>query len=117
MTAGHQSEVVKRSLSVCAIALLVVSLAAGVVEAEPKSSAKTTKPGASNPAVIECYKHAGMTYNPATKRWTMYSEEMVGVFRQDSLRQCMARATGVSRGSIRIRETLTERWGGEPQRR
>ena len=117
MTAGHQSEVVKRSLSVCAIALLVVSLAAGGVEAEPKSSAKTTKPGASNPALVECYKQAGMTYNPATKRWTMYSEEMVGIVRQDSLRQCMARATGVSRGSIRIRETLSERYGGEPPRR
>ena len=38
----------------------------------------------------------------------MYSEEMVGIVRQDSLRQCMARATGVSRGSVRIRETLSE---------
>jgi hypothetical protein len=49
--------------------------------------------GLSNPALLECYKQAGMTYDPATKRWTMYSEEMVGIVRQDSLRQCMARAT------------------------
>jgi hypothetical protein len=40
-----------------------------------------------------------------------------GVFRQDALRRCIARATGVSPGSISIRETLTEHWGGEPPRR
>ena len=115
MTAGYHH--VRRNLSVCAIALLAVSLAPVGVEAEPQSKAKTTKPAASNPALIECYKQAGMTYNPATKRWTMYSEEMVGIVKQDSLRQCMAHATGVSRGSIRIHETLSERYGGEPQRR
>jgi predicted outer membrane protein len=115
MTAGYHH--VRRSLSVCAIALLAVSLAPVGVEAEPQSKAKTTKPAASNSALIECYKQAGMTYNPATKSWTMYSEEMVGIVKQDSLRQCMARATGVSRGSIRISETLSERYGGEPPRR
>src|SRR5215470_5879089 len=83
MTAGYHH--VRRNLSVCAIALLAVSLAPVGVEAEPQSKTKTTKPAASNPTLLECYKQAGMTYDPATKRWTMYSEEMVGIVRQDFL--------------------------------
>jgi hypothetical protein len=115
MTAGCHH--VRRSLSVCAIALLAVSLAPAGVEAEPQSKAKATKP-APNSALAECYKQAGASYNPDTKRWTMYSgHENEGIFRQDALRQCVARARGVSPGSVAIRETLSERYGGEPPRR
>jgi len=109
----------KRSLSVCAIALLAVSLAIVGVEAKTKTKANASAAGAAVPdsALAECYKQAGAFYNQVTKRWTMYSgHENVGIFRQDSLRRCLARVKGVSPGSIAIREKRSARYGGEPPR-
>jgi hypothetical protein len=42
----------------------------------------------------------------ATKKWTMHMGENDATVRTDTLRQCIGRATGVSPGSL----TLRERW-------
>jgi hypothetical protein len=102
----RQSKPVKRTLSACAIALFAVSLVAIGAGAETKPGAKTTRAAASNSAVDECFKRSGGSYNPVTKRWTIYAGEADSTLRSDTLRQCIGRATGVSPGSI----TLGERW-------
>jgi hypothetical protein len=72
----------------CALAGVLVGMPRDRAEAEPKSKANTTKPA--NPAVIECYKRAGMAINPYTKRWTMYwTENGGGIFRVDALRHAL----------------------------
>ena len=97
---------------------LKIALSVAAVLGAASVALAAPKPAASNSALVECYKQAGASYNPDTKRWTMYSgHENELIFREDALRRCVARATGVSPGSIPIRERLTERYGGEPPRR
>ena len=99
----------------CALAGVLVGIPRDGAEAESKSKANTTKPA--NPAVIECYKRAGMAINPNTKKWTMYSTENGGgIVRRAALRQCLASAKGVPASSITIREHLSSRYGGNPPR-
>ncbi len=100
----HQSKAVKRTLSACAIAFFVVSLAAIGASAQTKPGAKTTRPAASNSAVIECVQRSGGSYDPVTKRWTLQLDESSSTIRTDGLRQCIGRARGVSPGSVPIRE-------------
>ena len=111
------TEVAKRLLSACAIALLAIALTAVGAEAQSKSKAKATNGAASNSALVECYKQAGMGYNPTTKRWTMYSTENEGIVRQDALRKCVARARGVSPGSVAFHEREFIQYGGPPRTR
>jgi hypothetical protein len=103
----HQSKAVKRTLSAFAVALFAVSLAATGAAAQAKPGAKTARPAASNPAVAECYKRSGGSYNPVTKRWSIYMNELDMTVRSDTLRQCIARATGASPGSIKMHERCT----------
>jgi hypothetical protein len=100
----HQSKAVKRTLAAFAIALFAVSLAATGAAAQAKPGAKTTRPTAPNPAVIECVKRSGGSYDPVTKRWAVHMTEGDMTVRSDTLRQCIARATGGSPGSIRMHE-------------
>jgi hypothetical protein len=76
----------------------VVSLAATGATAVTKPGAKAARPAATNPAVIECYKRSGGSYNPVTKRWAIHMNEFDMTVRSDTLRQCIARATGASPG-------------------
>ena len=103
----RQSKAVKRALARFAIMLFAASLALSGASAEtrPGTKAKTNSP-ASNAAVIECFKRSGGSYDPATKKWTMHMGENDATVRTDTLRQCIGRATGVSPGSL----TLRERW-------
>ena len=94
----------KRTLSVCTFALFAVSLAATGAASAPKPGAKATRPAVTNPAVAECFKRSGGAYDPVTKRWTMHMSENDMTIRMDTLRQCIGRATGVSPGSVKIRE-------------
>jgi hypothetical protein len=100
----HQSKAVKRTLSAFAIALFAVSLAATGAAAATKPGAKTARPAAANPAVVECYKRSGGSYNPVTKRWSIHFNEGDSTLRSDTLRQCIGRATGASPGSIKMHE-------------
>jgi hypothetical protein len=100
----HQSKAVKRTLAVFAVALFAVSLAATGAAAQAKPGAKTARPAATNPAVAECFKRSGGTYNPVTKRWAIFGDEGNMTLKSDTLRQCLGRATGASSGSIKIHE-------------
>jgi hypothetical protein len=97
---------------------LKIAFSVAAVVATASVALAAPKPATSNSALVECYKQAGASYNPDTKRWMMYSgHENEMIFRQDALRRCVARATGVSPGSITISEHASERYGGEPPRR
>ena len=100
----HQSKAVKRTLAAFAITLLAVSLAANGAAAATKPGAKTTRSAAPNPAVAECYKRSGGTYNPVTKRWSIHFDEGTSTLRSDTLRQCIGRATGTSPGAMKMHE-------------
>ena len=100
-----QSKAVKRTLAVFAVALFAVSLAATGATAATKPGAKTARPAATNPAVAECYKRSGGTYNPVTERWAIFGDEGNMTLKSDTLRQCIGRATGASSGSIKIHES------------
>jgi hypothetical protein len=112
-----QTEVVKRLLSACAIALLAIALAGTGTEAQSISKAKATNRTGPSPAILACYKQAGVSYNRTTGRWTMYSGENDGIIRQDSLRRCIAQAKGGSPGSVAIHEHETLQYGGPPRTR
>jgi tetratricopeptide (TPR) repeat protein len=77
--------------------------------AETKPGAKTARTAAPNPAVAECYKRSGGSYDPVTKRVSIHMNEGDQAGRSDTLRQCIARATGVSPGSVKIQEREVER--------
>jgi hypothetical protein len=66
---------VKRTLAVFAVALFAISLAATGATAATKPEAKTARAAATNPAVAECFKRSGGTYNPVTKRWAIFGDE------------------------------------------
>jgi hypothetical protein len=100
----HQSKAVKRSLGAFAVALFTVSLAANGAAAVTKPGAKTARSAGPNPAVAECYKRSGGTYNPVTKRWSIHFDEGTSTLRSDTLRQCLGRAAGASPGSIKFHE-------------
>ena len=100
----HPSKAMARTLAVFAVALFAVSLAATGAAAQAKPGAKTAKSAASNPAIAECYKRSGGSYNPVTKRWSIYMSEFDMTVRSDTLRQCIARATGGSPGSVKMHE-------------
>ena len=100
----HRSKAVKRTLSAFAVALFAGSLIVAGAAAATKPGAKAARPASTNPAVAECYKRSGGTYNPATKRWTIHMNEGDLTVRSDTLRQCLGRATGVSPGSIKMHE-------------
>jgi hypothetical protein len=100
----HQSKAVQRTLSACAIAFFVVSLAAIGASAKTKPGARTTGPAASNSAIIECVKGSGGSYDPVRKMWIVQLDESSSTVRTDSLRHCIGRARGVSPGSVPIRE-------------
>ena len=99
-----QSKAGKRTLAVFAVALFAVSLAATGATAATKPGAKTARPAATNPAVAECFKQSGGSYNPVTKRWAIFGDEGTMTLKSDTLRQCIGRATGASSGSIKIHE-------------
>ena len=94
-----QSKAVKRTLAVFAAALFAVSLAA------TGATAATARPAPTNPAVAECFKQSGGSYNPVTKRWAIFGDEGNMSLKSDTLRQCLGRATGASSGSIKIHES------------
>ena len=73
-------------------------------ETRPVAKAKTSP--ATNAAVIECFKKSGGSFDPVKKQWTVHMGENDATVRSDTLRQCIGRATGVSPGSV----TLRERW-------
>jgi len=100
----QQSKAVKRALPAYAIVLFANSLAVSGASAEMRPGAKTTRPPASNAAIGECFKQSGGAYDPATKAWTLYMSGGDLTIRTDSLRNCIGRATGVSPGSVTIRE-------------
>jgi hypothetical protein len=99
-----QSKAVKRTLAAFAIALFTVSLAATETAAQAKPGAKKARPAAPNPAVVECVKRSGGSYDPVTKRWSIHFDENTNTVRSDTLRQCIGRATGASPGSMKMRE-------------
>ena len=68
----------KRSLSVCAIALLAVSLAIVGVEAKTKTKANASAAGAAVPdsALAECYKQAGAFYNQRSQKGGLCIQDM-----------------------------------------
>jgi hypothetical protein len=100
----HQARGVKRTLSACTFALFAVSLAAAGADAETRPTPKAARPDAANSAVGECFKRGGGGYDPVAKRWTVHMSENDMTVRMDTIRQCIGRATGVSPGSVRIRE-------------
>lgn len=94
----------QRTLAAFAVALFVgVSLAATGATPQAKPGAKMAS-AAANPAIAECYKRSGGSYNPVTKRGTIYMSEFDMTVRSDTLRQCIGRAKGVSPGSIKMHE-------------
>jgi hypothetical protein len=100
----HQSKAVKRTLSAFAVALFAGSLIVAGAAAATKPGAKAARPASTNPAVAECYKQSGGSYNPVTKRWAIFGDEGNMTLKSDTLRQCLGPATGASSGSIKMHE-------------
>ncbi len=98
-----------RALKVVLVALAIIALAALLASsASAKKRAATV--GAANSAVAECVKQHGGSYDPVTKRWSIYTlHEGYETAREDALRDCLARRLGVSRAQVPIGHRYIDR--------
>jgi hypothetical protein len=94
-----------RRMSVVVGALFV--LAAADVPANAQKPAKNVSP--SGAVVGECFKKHGGSFDPVRNRWVLRMGEMDATPRLDAVRRCIADASGVPAGTIRIREFQTLR--------
>lgn len=74
----------------CTVTVTVAALAfaASPALAAKKKSTRTANP---NAHVLACYKQAGASIDPVTKRWMFYATERDAMGRLDMVKMCLAR--------------------------
>ena len=53
-------------------------------------------------SVAECFKEAGYSYDPATKMWGMVSSPDGMIRKNDLVRECVSRRTGIPPADVPI---------------
>ena len=84
----------KRLLSALAITIFAAVVPAG---AKDKPAAKSAQAVAA-----ECFKQNGYSYDPAKKTWNIISSDEGLVGKNDALRDCISRGTGIPRTAVPI---------------
>jgi hypothetical protein len=81
----------------------VVGVGAGCCALTPASAQQKPKSGPAAQAIAtECFKQAGYSYDPASKKWVIFTSEDSALAKGDLIRECIARGTGIPRTSVPI---------------
>ena len=92
----------QQNFSLIAMTLIAASFATMPADAKKK----TTRTGQSNTVVSECVKQNGGYYDPATRKWTIYSSRDAYSFgAAENLRKCIARGLGIPPSQVAIPES------------
>src|SRR5438270_11068685 len=83
-----------------AIAIAVFAATMAVVPAGAKDKPKSA--GSMQAVAAECFRQNGYSYDPAKKTWNTVSSDEGMIRKNDALRECISRGTGISRGSVPI---------------
>ena len=88
--------------SFSALAIACFAIVATSVPASAKE--KPNNAAAVHAVLVECLKQSGYSFDPATKKWTIVTSDEGSVQKNDAVRACVARGTGMSRTAVPIRQ-------------